>query len=179
MTELKLTSSDELYFRTLRKYVETEKDDEREVRDPGPYVSMVSFNMAINWFGAFISKDYGKKILENIHDFVSLPYFHGNISIEETLALLQTQPEGTYLVRLSATTPGKPFTLSITSRTAIDHRRIGQKHSGRPDQMYNLRISQQNYTAPTLRELIEQCKIVLHLLKPCPTPNNPDTQYLS
>jgi len=180
INELKLTPSDDIYMRTLKRYVSVKKDGDHEVTSAsGACVNMESFNMAITWFGEFIVKEYGKKILENIYDIVSQPYFHGHISKEDTLSLLQSQPEGTYLVRLSATTPGKPFTLSITSRTAIDHRRIGQKHPGKPDQMYNLRISHQNYTAPTLPQLIEQCKLILQLLKPCPLFNTESSQYLS
>lgn len=52
------------------------------------------------------------------------PWFHGYITAEEANKRLEaTMSTGTYLVRLSTTSPGKPYTLSILiAPTQIDHR---------------------------------------------------------
>lgn len=122
----------------------------------GPYVTMVphslvslltflylsfsllqeSFDTAVIWFGNFFDEQIGRACLDDIIKFNQYNFTYGSISKEEAVTLLQSRPPGTYLVRLSETSPGKPFTLSIVkSRTHIDHRRIARHKTGQPDQV--------------------------------------------
>lgn len=83
-------------------------------------------------------------------------WFHGYVTSEEANSRLESKPYGSYLVRLSTTSPGKPYTLSIlTSRTHIDHRRIS--YGGKADDKYMIRIDPHTYAFNSVVELIEVC----------------------
>jgi hypothetical protein len=72
----------------------------------------------------------GPSFLDRLKSTVSQPWFHGDISKGEAESTLGVWPrDGTYLVRLSYTSPGEtPFTLSILTKggSVVLHQRIGR-----------------------------------------------------
>lgn len=145
----------------------------------GPYVTMESFDTAVIWFGNFFDEKVGRACLDDIIKFNQYNFTYPSISKEQAVTLLQSRPPGTYLVRLSETSPGKPFTLSIVkSKTHIDHRRIARHNTGQPDQYFSTTINEKSYEAKTLDELIQQISSVLDLLSPCPRENERTQDYI-
>lgn len=59
-----------------------------------------------------------------------MPWFHGNISREQTEKLLANQCDGTFLVRQSTNFPGD-FTLCVAFKGKVEHYRIYNQTNGR------------------------------------------------
>ena len=74
--------------------------------------TMERFCKSIKWFGRYFVPG-AQSILDEIKLLQTKNWFHGDISKEEAEARLSCRMEGTFLVRLSATTPGCPFTISM------------------------------------------------------------------
>jgi hypothetical protein len=88
-------------------------------------VKMSRFNQVTMWFGPFfVMHEQVWTILEEIHIVWSKDWFHGDISKEEAEKRLMHRVSGTFLIRLSTTTPDYPFTISMVGN---QHRRILHK----------------------------------------------------
>jgi hypothetical protein len=84
-------------------------------------VTMARFCTNIKWFGPFYERGQRTRIIAMVQELQSKPWFHGDISKEDADSRLSCRMEGTFLVRLSATTPGCPYTISMINN---QHRRI-------------------------------------------------------
>mmetsp|Transcript_4610 Transcript_4610/g.5004 ORF Transcript_4610/g.5004 Transcript_4610/m.5004 type:complete len:542 (+) Transcript_4610:95-1720(+) len=131
-------------------------------------VTLETFNFVMQWFGPFITKQDGRQIINMLHNVKHFPWFHGYISSGVAVERLENRDPGTFLVRLSITSPGKPLTLSVMvtsgDRYEISHRRIIHKKYGEP---YIIRISNKEYSYETIPQLIEGCRGLLKLTKAC------------
>jgi len=77
------------------------------------------------WFGPS-----GPTMLERLESLLRQPWFHGMIEKTEAEGKLSGQPKGSYLVRLSSTSPGC-FTISkVGKNDGISHQRIDY-HAGK------------------------------------------------
>jgi len=102
-----------------------------------PTVSIERFALVTKWFGQLIRDDL-RTIIDEIHDVVACPWFHGDITKEEAVAVLMGQLQdldekgkksknGLFLVRCSLSEPvhQNPFTISqLNSKGEIIHQRI-------------------------------------------------------
>jgi serine/threonine protein kinase len=121
-------------------------------------VTMHRFCTNIKWFGRFFEPG-AHSIIEMVKVLQTKPWFHGDVTKEDSEARLSCRMDGTFLVRLSATTPGCPYTISMINN---QHRRILHEGPGKP---YFVKGSSHAYTS--LVELIETCR-ELSLVVPCP-----------
>jgi hypothetical protein len=121
-------------------------------------VTMHRFCTNIKWFGRFFEPG-AHSIIEMVKVLQTKPWFHGDVTKEDSEARLSCRMDGTFLVRLSATTPGCPYTISMINN---QHRRILHEGAGKP---YFVKGSSHAYTS--LVELIETCR-ELSLVVPCP-----------
>jgi serine/threonine protein kinase len=162
---------------TLLKPFLCDQDTKRLTPQSDPFVTLFSFDRTIKWFGFFFLKQEYQRVLEDIERLTAERWFHGYITAEEANKRLETTlTTGTYLVRLSTTSPGKPYTLSIlTSPTHIDHRRIIHTH---PNDTYTIRIEPNSYSFSSLIELVNKCKELLNLKEPCPRDSSAVSNYL-
>eukprot|EP01120_Amphizonella_sp_Union-15-10_P008947 TRINITY_DN3303_c0_g1_i1.p1 TRINITY_DN3303_c0_g1~~TRINITY_DN3303_c0_g1_i1.p1 ORF type:complete len:610 (-),score=109.22 TRINITY_DN3303_c0_g1_i1:80-1909(-) len=138
-------------------------------------VSLDHFDKVVQWFGPFFLPEIAADVLRTIHRLNQSSWFHGFISKEEALRRLETRPLGTYLLRLSTTSPGRPYTLSVITQTDISHRRIAHNKHGDP---FVINISSQDYQFPSLFSLIEGCRGLLKLANPCPKTPARASNYL-
>jgi len=121
-------------------------------------VTMQRFATNIKWFGKFFEAG-AQSILDTIKELETKPWFHGDITKEEAEARLSCRTEGTFLVRLSATTPGCPYTISMINN---QHRRVLHES---PTALCYAKGSSHGYK--NLVDLIENCK-ELSLVIACP-----------
>eukprot|EP01128_Nolandella_sp_AFSM9_P000197 TRINITY_DN10376_c0_g1_i1.p1 TRINITY_DN10376_c0_g1~~TRINITY_DN10376_c0_g1_i1.p1 ORF type:complete len:622 (-),score=104.24 TRINITY_DN10376_c0_g1_i1:565-2430(-) len=163
------------YSKALTKFL-VDRNPEKESDEP--VVTMFSFDRAVTWFGPFFHLENGKHVLNAMKEFAAAPY-SCTLTQSEAVARLQRRMDGTFLVRLSSTTPGKPLTLSVvTDKTTIDHRRISHHRPGFSDRSFSTKISNVVYEEPTLDLLIQRIKPILKLSVPCPRPQHVDEEYL-
>ncbi len=121
-------------------------------------VTMSRFCTNIKWFGRFFEPG-AYSIIETVKALQTKLWFHGDVTKEDAEARLSCRMDGTFLVRLSATTPGCPYTISMINN---QHRRILYEGPGKP---YFVKGSSHPYSS--LIELIETCR-ELSLVVPCP-----------
>lgn len=111
-----------------------------------PKVTLDQFGRLLGWFGPL-----DKDIVLRIRETLSKVWFHGMISSQDAQMRLGGLPNGSYLVRLSTTTPGA-YTISSLSRRdgTLRHQRVNYEfgEGGEPQ----LRYSQAVY--PTLDAVI-------------------------
>jgi len=170
-----LKPEDEKKLKALEEFL-CDKE-EKTITETGPLVSMATFDRFIKWFGPFFMKERAAPIISATELLIKQKWFHGYVTSEEANSRLESKPYGSYLVRLSTTSPGKPYTLSIlTSRTHIDHRRIS--YGGKADDKYMIRIDPHTYAFTSVVELIEKTKDVLGLKEPCPKESSAISNYL-
>ena len=104
---------------------------------PERHVHIETFSHAIRWFGPFYSYTEGPRILALVTEMAKQLWFHGNITKNEAEKRLGGRGEGTFLVRLSTTTPGCPFTISTIRKRDdgtffYEHRRVCHEAPGAP-----------------------------------------------
>jgi len=122
---------------------------EREV------VSLGTFGWVVSWFGSLQTN-----FLNMIHSIVFSSWFHGDISAQVSVGLLQSCTPGTFLIRLSLSNFGG-YTLSYVSPARqINHYRF----------YYDLQknvfvISETEY--PTIATLLEEKRKIFGLTVPC------------
>jgi len=106
-----------------------------------PQVSIERFALVTKWFGQLIRDDL-RTIIDEIHDVVQCPWFHGDITKDEATSVLMGQLQdldekekkgknGTFLVRCSLSEPVhlNPFTIShLNAKGEIIHQRISAKN---------------------------------------------------
>jgi hypothetical protein len=120
-------------------------------------VTMKRFSTNIKWFGRFFETG-AQSILSEVEQLQLHPWFHGDISKADAEARLAARVNGTFLVRLSATTPGCPYTVSMINN---QHRRV--LHSG-VGELFYLKGSTHGYKS--LIDLVQNCR-ELDLQIPC------------
>lgn len=96
------------------------------VPNPELTVQLVNFGRILGYFAdVFTDKS---NFVTNIIDFLSQPWFYGNLSTAESQERLFSKPEGTFLVRFSSMSENSWFTISqVTAGSTIRHQRV--KHS--------------------------------------------------
>jgi len=172
--EAKLTN-EETKLDQLKPYLCYTEESKSVSEKPVERVTMQNFDRTLQWFGPFYLKEYAENILKTVHGLHKKGWYHGLISKEEASRRLETRPPGTYLLRLSMTSLGKPYTLSIISTVEIAHRRIG--HVNHAD-TFSIRIHNEDRNFPTLLDLVEGCKGILNLKQECPTTPGRTSNYL-
>jgi len=105
-----------------------------------PTVTIERFSQVTKWFGQLIRDDL-RTVIDEIHDAIQCPWFHGDISKDEAISVLMGQLQdvddkdkkhknGIFVVRCSLSEPVhlNPFTISsLNSRGEIIHQRISAK----------------------------------------------------
>ena len=78
-------------------------------------VTKASFGAFLDWFGAW------PQALQEAHDVINSGWFHGTtLTADEAAARLAGKPDGTFLVRASASKPGC-FSIAVVSNGAVRH----------------------------------------------------------
>lgn len=145
-------------IRRLRELLGTKSSDQKTI------VTLDRYNSVVNWFGPFTKGgEEGLKILKEITEMVSSPWFHSDISKDIAEKRLAHRPQGTFLIRLSATSPEFPLTLSMIGN---EHRRIRHQPGGK----YQFKGTKRHYES--LTELVANCSddsdLDVQLGDPCP-----------
>lgn len=154
------------------------KGDTGDPDDREAEMSLTLFAEIHTWFGPFFAKGgVGANITADIAAVVSQLWFHGTLSKTEAELRLNNRDPGTFLVRLSSTTPGCPFTITSMGDNGKEcrHRRVSrkaQKEGG------GLVATTRNgpVEAKTLLGFIEDNMGKLGLKTPC-TREDPKTAY--
>jgi len=120
---------------------------------------MSRFNSVATWFGCFfLPSESAWGVLEEIRILMSKDWFHADISKDEAEKRLQGRPAGTFLVRISSTTPEFPYTISMINN---QHRRI--QHTVGGD--FSFKGIPSRYSS--LIQLVDQCAESMELTIPC------------
>lgn len=84
-------------------------------------ISMKHFSRLYEWFGPWFcfGEPESTAIINELHAIVAQPWFHGFITKDESTVRLTGNAFGVFLVRLSDTTPGCPYTISYVARTSM------------------------------------------------------------
>jgi len=82
-------------------------------------VNVETFGWVISWFGSL-----HLTFLERMHSVVYSPWFHGDISAQETERLLQSCSVGTFVVRLSSSNFGGYALSYVLPSGKINHYRF-------------------------------------------------------
>ena len=145
-------------LRKFRELVASKNSDNKLI------VTCDRFNSVVNWFGVFTKGgEEGLKILKEICDIAASPWFHSDISKDVAEKRLAHRSDGTFLIRLSATSPEFPLTLSMINN---EHRRIRHQPGG----VYQFKGTKRSYD--TLLDLVANCssdpELDVNLSNPCP-----------
>eukprot|EP01112_Ceratiomyxa_fruticulosa_P013616 TRINITY_DN3833_c0_g1_i2.p1 TRINITY_DN3833_c0_g1~~TRINITY_DN3833_c0_g1_i2.p1 ORF type:complete len:543 (-),score=94.64 TRINITY_DN3833_c0_g1_i2:235-1863(-) len=143
----------DLNCRCLKAVVATKPLIESDVE----VVSMDQFGKVLAWFGDLRSD--GADILDKMRDLMTCPWFHGDISTQESEDRLANKPEGTFLARFSTTEEGAYTVSKVSSQGGISHQRV---HRPAPRQYM---INTHMYTS--IPDLIRRESANLNLLTPC------------
>jgi serine/threonine protein kinase len=137
----------------------------KELLDKNGEVSLDSFFNLLQWFGPM-----DNLLLKRITTLLKEKWFHGPITTEEAVKLLQDQKRGTFLIRFSTREPGS-FAISVAHKDKeVRHFRILHK----PGEKYGLVVSTNNATQTlyfeSLNQLIDQIgtQIGVNKKRPCP-----------
>lgn len=91
-------------------------------------ISMTHFSLLYRWFGPWFRFAEAEEIIEEIEDLLGKKWFHGFISSDVAVSRLIDCDVGTFLVRLSSTESGYPFSISYVGREngnkTIKHTRV-------------------------------------------------------
>lgn len=91
-------------------------------------ISMAHFTRLYRWFGQWYRFERSGSTICEIEALVKSEWFHGFIDKDKTMGRLAYRAPGTFLVRLSDTTPGFPFTISYVGmqggKQFVSHFRI-------------------------------------------------------
>eukprot|EP01113_Clastostelium_recurvatum_P000736 TRINITY_DN10330_c0_g1_i1.p1 TRINITY_DN10330_c0_g1~~TRINITY_DN10330_c0_g1_i1.p1 ORF type:complete len:530 (-),score=138.01 TRINITY_DN10330_c0_g1_i1:100-1689(-) len=120
-------------------------------------VTMEQFGKVVAWFGDL--RTDGADILEKIRELMACPWFHGDISTQESEDRIANKPEGTFLVRFSTTEEGAYTISKVSSGGGIAHQRI---HRPQPRQYV---VGSVMY--PNIPDLVRRESVNLNLLTPC------------
>lgn len=78
----------------------------------GKSITMKEFSRLYKWFGPWFTFGRARAIIQEMKELAGREWFHGFISKETAVCRLNNRDPGTFLVRLSDTTAGFPFTVS-------------------------------------------------------------------
>ena len=96
-------------------------------------VSMCRFNQLYVWFGPWFAAPDGLPLAKEMASLALKDWFHGFISSDVSAQRLNGRPPGTFLVRLSASKPDSPFTLSyVRGKGAVPGNARIFRHSNDP-----------------------------------------------
>eukprot|EP01120_Amphizonella_sp_Union-15-10_P017087 TRINITY_DN9379_c0_g1_i3.p1 TRINITY_DN9379_c0_g1~~TRINITY_DN9379_c0_g1_i3.p1 ORF type:complete len:401 (-),score=43.95 TRINITY_DN9379_c0_g1_i3:112-1314(-) len=135
-------------------------------RDGLEFVSLERFALFLHAFAPHMSSTQIPTLFPAIEDLLASKWFHGYISKEKCEQRLVACKKGTFLVRISTTSPTSPFTISKVERTGteISHHRVYLKESGYCFKFKNKEIEVQG----PLVDLISKAQKVLDLKVDCP-----------
>lgn len=136
-------------------------------------VTLETFNLAIHWFGDTFfqpNPEEVKKCLDQIQFLVKQIWFHGSIDEKEANSRLLVYENGSYLVRLSKTKKGFPYTLSMISNKKPKHIRIQKTPCCNTGYLYSA-PNHHPASYSSLSELLEGLKQGIGLKTPCPLTN--------
>jgi len=101
-------------------------------------VTIERFALMLNCFGPLRLDSKGFTFLDKVRVLMQREWFHGDIDQADAENLLASQPEGTFLVRISQTLRQYPFAVSkVNKKNKINHQRIQRK----PDGTFELQIT--------------------------------------
>ena len=152
----------EILGRFRRNFITKINLAEKSIDESKFIVTMAKFDTVATWFGNFFTPGpEAWRFLEEIRVLVDKEWFHGEIERDQSEKRLLHRPDGSFLVRLSSTTPECPFTLSLPKG---HHRRI--KHL--PGSDYSFKGSSIKYNS--IIDLVENCRdeVAIQLRVPCP-----------
>jgi len=134
------------------------------------------------WFGNFFDPPNGVKILREINQLLTAPWFHGDITQEEAQARLNQRAENTFLIRLSFKDPkNTPFTISKLKGGVPVHKRIARLSydTDSPTRFAVQSGDQEARPFPTLLALVDKLRQEGGLGIPCEKNviQNPYTDY--
>jgi len=123
--------------------------------DNKAYVHIETFGRMLNWFGPIGDPEavaWDITILDGIRKTLENKWFHGDVTTQQAVTLLNGQPDKTFLIRFSSIDGF--YTVSIINGRKILHMRI--KHTpGQPyiidgDEFASLQdlVAEKNYTLP-------------------------------
>ena len=92
--------------------------------DASGEISMAHFARLYSWLGPWFNFDGSRATLEELDSLIKKDWFHGFIDKDTATIRLTNRAVGTFLVRLSDTTPGSPFTISYISPSGMRHFRV-------------------------------------------------------
>ena len=130
------------------------------------YVHSSTFGNLLDWFG-FLEKppvQQNFNFLSRIKNLCSQPYFHGDISTEESGSRLMEQKIGTYLVRFSSGVPGA-YTISRVYSENGDRKFGNLRVAFKPGEGFGFSDQMKPYA--TLEELLNVVSEKLNLQYPC------------
>eukprot|EP01121_Diplochlamys_sp_Union-15-3_P022463 TRINITY_DN9574_c0_g1_i4.p1 TRINITY_DN9574_c0_g1~~TRINITY_DN9574_c0_g1_i4.p1 ORF type:complete len:163 (-),score=15.07 TRINITY_DN9574_c0_g1_i4:9-497(-) len=138
-------------------------------------IPIAKFNKIQKLFGPFWKKENYTVIYE-MTKWIKFEWFHGDISRGLTTIRLEDRAKGSFLIRLSETTPNYPFTLAYmgANREKLNFR-IRMDVKGSSDFVYTLStVTKEIGSASSLEELVKQTKFLQH---PCPKADNVESSY--
>ena len=152
----------------------------KALRTPQLYVSLENFNKYYLWFGNFFAGPAAHRALRELNLLLAAPYFHGAITNEEAQSRLSTQGDGTFLVRLSSSSPlTHPFTISKVRNGVPVHKRIARTAflPGTPGRFTTPMSNGSVRAGSTVNELIKTLRAEGNLGSPCPKNVSPISSY--
>jgi len=137
------------------------------------FISMEKFNMATKMFGNFFLPEK-KTVLTEMCKWVKRKWFHGDIDLDTAHARLRNREPGFFIIRLSLSRPGYPFTITyMTSkkgREKVENARIRFEEDPATPGAYRY-VTRRHDTDPpkfhqTLGDAIKNCGF--YLSSACP-----------
>jgi len=120
-------------------------------------VSMDQFGKVLAWFGDL--RNDGADILDKMRELMTCPWFHGDISQQESEDRLANKPEGTFLLRFSTTEDGAYTISKVSAQGGVSHQRV---HRAAPRQYV---VNTHMYA--NIPDLLRRESQSLNLLTPC------------
>ncbi len=141
----------------LLKYLQRNLSSEErrillQVFDPSStgQISSIRWNEFLKGFGPM------KNCLDNLHEMLAQPWFHGFQSKSDSTKLLEVEPVGTFMVRFSSTKPGS-FALAHTMpNNIVNHVIIHTRENG-----FAVREESREKLFPSVAHLIEAYSTLL------------------
>eukprot|EP01099_Mayorella_cantabrigiensis_P004755 TRINITY_DN362_c0_g1_i1.p1 TRINITY_DN362_c0_g1~~TRINITY_DN362_c0_g1_i1.p1 ORF type:complete len:531 (-),score=125.59 TRINITY_DN362_c0_g1_i1:95-1606(-) len=147
--------AEQIHVKYLRFLLAEPKAGDQEL-----VVTLENFGHFCSWFSPI---ERSKATTDRIEGIVRNNWFHGSITKEDSETLLSSQPEGTFLIRLSSTSPGS-FTISKKLEGRVIHQRIEYK----PGFGFTLKGTKHKQRNIPLRDFIREISPSLNLKSDCP-----------
>eukprot|EP01105_Mastigella_eilhardi_P006326 TRINITY_DN1793_c0_g1_i1.p1 TRINITY_DN1793_c0_g1~~TRINITY_DN1793_c0_g1_i1.p1 ORF type:complete len:551 (-),score=148.98 TRINITY_DN1793_c0_g1_i1:177-1799(-) len=137
-----------------------------------PFVYMAQFDMLQKWFGDFFVPSVGKKLVNEMITLQHQPWFMQDLPKETADWWLSNRDDGTFLIRLSVSTPSTfPVTISKRRGNQNVHRRV-QRLTLDPDAQERYSV-ETNHEAAVIRshsvpELVQRLLDIHSVKAACP-----------